>query len=81
MKEKGVNLHNRLTDTETDLWLPSGRRVGEGRMGVQDSRCTLLYTGWINNKVLLQSTGNCIQYPDTSHSGKEYANECVYIYA
>ena len=27
------------------------------------SRCKLLYTGWINNKVLLYSTGNYIQYP------------------
>ena len=27
------------------------------------SRGTLLYTGWKNNKVLLHSTGNYIQYP------------------
>ena len=27
------------------------------------SRCKLLYTGWINNKVLLYSTRNYIQYP------------------
>ena len=30
-----------------------------GSLGV--SRCKLLYTGWINNKVLLYSTGNYIQ--------------------
>ena len=45
-----------------------------GSLGV--SRCKLLYTGWINNKVLLYSTGNYIQYPGISHSGKEYI--CVY---
>ena len=27
------------------------------------SRCKLLYIGWINNKVLLYSTGDYIQYP------------------
>ena len=25
-----------------------------------------------NNKILLCSTGNCIQYPGINHSGKEY---------
>ena len=36
------------------------------------SRCKLLHTKWINNKVLLNSTGNYIQYPGINHSGKEY---------
>ena len=31
------------------------------------SRCKLLYIGWINNKVLLYSTGNYIQYPVVNH--------------
>ena len=35
----------------------------------------ILYIGWINNKVLLYSTGNYIQYPVTNHSGKEYEKE------
>ena len=47
---------------------------GEGGMewefGV--SRCKLLYIEWINNKVLLYSTGNYIQYPVINHKGKEY---------
>ena len=34
------------------------------------SRYKLLYVGWIN-KVLLSSTGNCIQYPVIKHNGKE----------
>ena len=43
------------------------------------SRCKLLYIGWINNKVLLYSTGNHIQYPVINHNGKEYEKECIYI--
>ena len=36
------------------------------------SRCKPLYVQWINNKVLLNSTGNSIQYPMISRDGKEY---------
>ena len=36
------------------------------------SRCKLSYVGQINNKVLLHSTGNYIQYPVISQNGKEY---------
>ena len=43
------------------------------------SRCKLLYIGWINNKVLLYSTGNYIQYPVINHNGKEYAKEFIYV--
>ena len=35
----------------------------------------------MNNKVLLWSTGNSIQYPVINHNGKEYEKEiCIYIY-
>ena len=37
----------------------------------------LLYREWINNKVLLYSTGNYIQYPIISHDGKEYEKICM----
>ena len=34
---------------------------------------------WINNKVLLYSIENYIQYPMINHNGKEYLKkECVY---
>ena len=36
------------------------------------SRCELLYTEWINNKVLLYSIGNYIQHPVINHNRKEY---------
>ena len=44
------------------------------------SRCKLLYIEWINNRVLLYSTGNYIQYPVINHNGKEYEKECIYMY-
>ena len=42
------------------------------------SRYKLLHTEWINNKVLLYSTGNYTQYPAINHNGKEYKNS-VYM--
>ena len=66
-------------ETETELWaenrlVVAKREVVEGVMvweaGV--SRCKLLYIGWINNKILLYSTENYIQYPMINHNGKEY---------
>ena len=43
------------------------------------SRCELSYIEWINNKVLLYSTGNYIQYPVINHNGKEYEKEYIYV--
>ena len=34
---------------------------------------------WINNTVLLYSTGNWIQSPVINHNGKEYEKECTYV--
>ena len=33
--------------------------------------CKLLYTERVNNKILLYSTDNCIQYPMINQNGKE----------
>ena len=57
---------------------------GEGGRGGKDwkfgiSRCELLYIEWINNKVLLYSTRNYIQYPVINHNGKEYEKEYIYV--
>ena len=68
------------TDSQTwrtDLWLPRGRGEGlDWEFGT--SRCKLLYIEWINNMVLLYSTGNYIQYPIISHNGKAYVKEDIY---
>ena len=37
----------------------------------------LLHLEWMNNKDLLCSTGNHIQYPEINHNGKEYKKECI----
>ena len=50
----------------------------DGEFGI--SRCKLVYIEWIDNKVLLYSTGNYIQYPMINHNGKEYEKECMYMY-
>ena len=60
----------------------SGGCKGEGGGGGRNwefgvSRCKLLHVEWINNKVLLYSTGNSIQYPRINHNGEEY-NKGVY---
>ena len=72
---------NRLTDIENRLVVAKGERVGgvmAWEIGV--SRCKLLYIDWINNKVLLYSTENHIQYPMINHNGKEYLKKNIYIY-
>ena len=60
-----------------------GQGVGErwsGNVGLADANS---YIGWINNKVLLYSTGNYIQYPEISIMEKNiylYVCVCIYIY-
>ena len=54
-----------------------GRGGKDWELGI--SRSKLLYIGWINNQVLLYSTGNCIQYPVINHNGKEYEKEYMYV--
>ena len=70
-------------DVENRFVVIKGERREEGKnWKFEVSRCKLLfsYTGWINNKFLLYSTGNYIQYPVINHDGKEYKKECVYIH-
>ena len=56
---------------KTDLWLTKGE--GEGGMDWEfgTSRPKLLYIEWINNKVLLYTAWNYIQYLIINHNGKE----------
>ena len=63
------------------MWLPRERGGGGGKnweFGI--SRHKLSYIGWIDNKVLLYSTGNYVQYPVISQNGKEHEKEYIYIY-
>ena len=63
---------NRLTDREQTCQCQGGWGGGGMDWEVEISRRKLLYTGWINNKVLLCSTGNYILYPVIEHNRKEY---------
>jgi len=71
-----IQNRNRLTDKKNRLEVAEGE--GRGRrtnwkFGL--SRCKLLHLGRTNNKGLLHSTGNYIQYPVINHNGKEYEKE------
>ena len=50
-KQKQTHMVNRLV-------FPRRKGVGTEGLGPGIIRCNLLYTEWINNKVLLCSTGN-----------------------
>ena len=59
---------------------------GRGAEGVVNwefgiSKWKLLHIEWINNMVLMYSTGNYIQYPVINYNEKEYKEECIYIFA
>ena len=57
-----------------------GGSCGRDGGGGWVSRCKLLYIEWINNKVLLYSSENYIQYPMINHNGKEYKKRmCIYV--
>ena len=56
-KKKKSHIEKRLVVAKGE----GGGRMMDWEFGI--SRCKLVYTGWINNKVLLCSTGNYIQYP------------------
>ena len=76
MKQKQTHRHRAQT-----CGCQGGGGVGGGmewEFGI--SRCKLLYIEWINNKVLLYSTGKYIQYHVINHNGKEYEKQCICLY-
>ena len=67
-----------MPDTENRLAVAK-RRGGGGmdwEFGISIDK--LVYIGWMNNKVLLSSTGNSLQHSVLTHNAKEYKN--VYMY-
>ena len=57
------------------------RKVGRGKnWGFGTSRCKLLYVWCINNRVLLYSSGNYIQYPVVNQNGNKYKEECIHTH-
>ena len=65
---------NKLTDTENRLVVTKGDEGGGGMHWVRINRGKLSCISWIDNKVLLYSTGESIQYPMIK---KNYEKECM----
>ena len=67
----------RLTDIENRLVVAKwgGGKGKDWEFGV--SRWKLLCIEWIDNKVLLYSTGNYTEYPVINHNGKEYFKKYI----
>ena len=72
---------NKIRDIENRLVIAKVEGGGRGKtwkFGI--SRCKLVYIEWINNKLLLYSTGNYIQYPMINHNGKEYEKQYTHTH-
>ena len=68
-----MDIENRIVVAKVE---GGGERDGMGwEAGV--SRCKLLYTEWVNNRVIPYSTENYIQYLMITHNGKEYLKNNV----
>ena len=73
---------NRCTDTENRLLVPRGKEGGSKiDWGFGVSRCKLLHSEWIDNKILLHSTWIYNQSPGLDHDRKGYKKiTCVHIH-
>ena len=62
--------------------MPRSQGQGQGRKDweFEISKYKLLYIKLINNKFLLYSTENYIQYLAINHNGKKMKNVHIYIY-
>ena len=78
---KWTYLENRSRITDTGNRLVGGVWGREMEWEIWVSSYKILHIEWINNKVLLYSIGNYIQYPVINPDGEEYENEyIIYIY-
>ena len=69
MKQMNLSMKQKENHGERIVVAAKGWGLGRGK---------LLYTGRVNSKVLLHSTGSYIQYPMINHNGKEYLEgECI----
>ena len=64
------------TEEKKNLWLPKGKPGGGINLEFEIKIYTLLYVKQINNKGLLYSTGNYIQYLLITYNGKESESLC-----
>ena len=59
---------HRLRAETCGCWCRGSGRGMDWEFGI--GRCKLLHLEWINNKVLIHSTGNYMEYPVINHNGK-----------
>ena len=77
-----MNLSRKQKQNQGHREQTGGQGGGDGggmEWEAEISRCKLLYTEWINNKVLLYSTGNYIQYHMINHN-RNIFKKSVYVY-
>ena len=71
-----MNLTTKQKQTQRHREQTCGCQGGGGGKGMDwefgVGRCKLLHLEWINNQVLMYSTGNYIQYPVINRNGKDY---------
>ena len=72
MAQMNIQNRNRLTDVENRPAAAKGRGREREDWEFGVGRCRLLCLEWINNKVLMYSTGNYSQSTVINHNGKEY---------
>ena len=65
---------------KTSLMINKGESGGRINQAFGIDIHTLLCTKQINNKDLLQSTGNYVQYLVITYNGKESEKEYIYVY-
>ena len=79
-----MNLSTKQKQTQRHRIQIYGYQVGKVGRGINQefwiNRYTVLYIKQINNKDLLQSTGNSTQYPVMTFMGKESKKEWVFVY-
>ena len=72
MTQMNLPTEQKQTHRQREQTYCQGVGVGKGWTGnLELADATVTYE-WINNKVLLYSTGNYIQHPGINHNGKEY---------
>ena len=79
-KQTSLQNRNRLTDVENRLVVAKREGGRSDRLGASLGLADANYLEWINNKVLLYSTGNYNQSSEIGHDGKQYLKRmCVHI--
>ena len=77
------HIYKRETDSQIqriELWLPRWRGAwGRKDWEFETSKCKLLYTEWINNKVPPYSTGNYVQDTVINHDGNKHEKEQAHV--